>query len=443
MLRGLTATIFAALLVFVAAIPAALAWNNGSGGNGYGTHDWILDQAIRLAGPDASWVDTTTALRATDDPDHDAERITHYFLEKTVYRGAPQRVSDLYYAAATACAAGDRVEASRLLGLLSHCYSDPLNPFHSAHAAFSNASYHAPYEAAVEALTDRPGLNADWITAAARKPITDVRVKLIVAARFSRARFPRLIKALESTKVIDATRSTVHTVTIEVMSRAANDLADIIGGIARHEGLSAAPAVMKLTLSKRFPAQHDDVTASARCTDAGGSPMEGIGVTFAWPLPSGRTVSVVRYSGPDGIARSVHDVGTLPWSKKVVVTAMSTVSGVSVTATASMTPRVALHSGQAGLRAKVSSARPKRGSSVTVWVYVHSPSGHHLAGVAVDFTWQYRGRRVVGVRFTDSHGVARMKDDIGSAARGRRVRVTAKVVCVGGTRYATSSFVPR
>jgi hypothetical protein len=122
---------------------------------------------------------------------------------------------------------------------------------------------------------------------------------------------------------------------------------------------------------------------------------------------------------------------------------MSTVSGTSVIATASMTPRVALHSGQAGLRVKVSSARPRRDSTVSVWAYVHSPSGHHLAGVAVVFTWQYRGRRVVGVRFTDSHGVARMKDDIGSAARGRRVRVTAKVVCVGGTRYATSSFVPR
>jgi hypothetical protein len=443
-LRRLTATIFAALLVFVAAVPSALAWNNGpSDGNGYGTHDWILDQAIRLAGPDASWVDTTTALLATDDPDHDGERITHYFLEKTVYRGAPQRVSDLYYAASTALAAGNRIEASRLLGLLSHHYSDPLNPFHSAYAAFSNARYHAPYEAAVEALTDRPGLNADWITAAARRPITDVRVKLIVAARFSRARFPQLIKALKSAKVVDATRSTVHTVTVEVMSRAANDLADIIVGIARHEGLSAAPPAMKLTLSKRFPAQHDDVAASAKCIDASGRPVEGIGVTFAWPARPGGTVSVVRYSGKDGIARSVHGIGTLPWSKKVVVTATSTVNGVSVTATAPMTPRVTLHSGRAGLWAKVSSARPKRSSTVTVWAYVRSPSSHALAGVAVVFTWRYRNRTVTGVGITDPRGVARMRDGIGSAARGRRVNVTVKVACVGKTRNATTSFVPR
>ena len=82
------------------------------------------------------------------------------------------------------------------MGLLSNHYADPLNPLHSAYAAFSKAANHAPYEAAVRARTNRQGLNADWITEAARQPITDVRVKLIGAARFSRARFPRLIKAL-------------------------------------------------------------------------------------------------------------------------------------------------------------------------------------------------------------------------------------------------------
>jgi len=442
--RGLVAVLFAVLVVFGVAAPNAFAWNNGgNAGNGFGTHDWILDQAIRLAGPDASWVDTTTALLATDDPDHDGERITHYFLEHTVYRGAPQRVSDLYYSAATAYDAGDRVEASRLLGLLSHHYADPLNPFHSAHAAFSKSAHHGPYEAAVLAQTNQRGLNAGWITEAARQPITDVRVKLMSAARYSRVRFPRLIKALESAKVVDVARSTVHTVTIEVMSRAANDLADIIGGIARHEGLSPPPALMTLALSKIFPAQHDDVTASARCTDASRSPMEGVGVTFAWPLPSGRTVSVVRYTGSDGIAHSVRAIGTLPWGVKVVVTATASASGAATHARASMAPRVALHSGSAGLRTKVSSAKPGRGSTVSVWAYVHSPAGHHLAGVAVLYTWKCRGRTVTGVRLTNSRGVARMRGNIGSAPRGRRVTVTVQVVSAGKPRRATASFVPR
>jgi hypothetical protein len=443
--RRLTAILFAALVVFVAAVPSAFAWNNGgNAGDGFGTHDWILDQAIRIAGPDASWVDTTTALLATDDPDEDGERITHYFLEHSGYRGAPQRVSDLYYAAVTAYDAGDRVEASRLLGLLSHHYSDPLNPFHSAYWAFSKTAHHAPYESAMYQYTKQSGLSNDWVTAVARQPITDVRVKLIEAARYSRARFPRLIRAIEATKVIDvAAASTVHTVTVEVLSRAANDLADIIGGIARHEGLSASPAAIKLTLSKRFPAQHDDVAASAKCTDAQGHPMEGVGVTFTWPVPSGGTVTAVRYTGPDGIARHVRDIGTLPWSTRAVVTAMSTVSGTSVIATAPMTPRLALHSGSAGLRVRVSSPRPKRGSNVMAYAYVHSSAGHNLAGIRVVFIWKYRNRALVGVGFTDVHGIARMRYGIGSAARGRRITVTAKVACFPKTRHATSSFVPR
>jgi hypothetical protein len=443
-LRRVAAVVFAALVVSAAFAPSAFAWNNGGdAGDGFGTHDWILDQAIRLAGPEASWVDTATALLATDDPDEDGERITHYFLEHSGYRGAPQRVSDLYYTAVTAHRAGDLVEASRLLGLLSHHYSDPLNPFHSAYWAFSKAAHHAPYESALYQFTKQSGLSDDWIAAVARQPITDVRVKLIAAAAYSRARFPRLIRAIEATRVIDVAASTVHTVTVEVMSRAANDLADIIGGIARHEGLSPAPAVVTLDLSKHHPAQHDDVTASARCTDAQGRPMEGLGVTFTWPLPSGGTASAVTYTGPDGIAHHTSDIGTLPWSTRAFVTAVSAMSGTSVSATTSMIPRVALHSGSKGLKVRLSNARPRRGSTVIAYAYIHSPAGHNLAGVAVVFTWKDRTHTLVGVGLTDSHGVARMRYGIGSAARGRRIRVTAKVACYPKTRHATASFVPR
>jgi hypothetical protein len=270
-----------------------------------------------------------------------------------------------------------------------------------------------------------------------------VRIKLISAARFSRARSSRLIAALKSTKVVDPAKPAMRAVTMELMSRAANDLADIIGGIARHEGLPSAPAAMTLALSKRFPAQHDNVTAVAKCVDAEGVPMEGVGVRFAWPLPSGRTVSAVRYTGRDGIARSVRDIGALPWSAQAIVVATSGASGISSVASAPMTPTVALHRGPDGLRTKVSSTRPRRGSTVSMRAYVHSPSGHHLAGVAVLFTWTYRDRTVEGVGYTDSRGIARMRDSIGSAARGRRVRVTAKVVVSRSTRRATSSFVPR
>ena len=48
----------------------AFAWSNGEDGcNSYGTHDWILDQALQAVGEQAEWVRTRVALRATDDPD--------------------------------------------------------------------------------------------------------------------------------------------------------------------------------------------------------------------------------------------------------------------------------------------------------------------------------------------------------------------------------------
>ncbi len=49
------------------------AWSNvSSGPNSYGTHDWILDQAVRALkrrNNTANWVKLDVALWATDDPD--------------------------------------------------------------------------------------------------------------------------------------------------------------------------------------------------------------------------------------------------------------------------------------------------------------------------------------------------------------------------------------
>jgi hypothetical protein len=49
------------------------AWFNGSSdSNSYGTHDWVLDQAIRTLkrrGNRTNWVKLQAALWATDDPD--------------------------------------------------------------------------------------------------------------------------------------------------------------------------------------------------------------------------------------------------------------------------------------------------------------------------------------------------------------------------------------
>jgi hypothetical protein len=117
-IRGLVAVLFAVLVVLGAGVPSAFAWGNGGDdGNGYGTHDWLLDQAIRLVGQDASWVDVRTALLATDDPDSLPNDIGHVFHDEGLYGGVPQRVADLYYQACTSHAAGT---ASRPVGFSAY-----------------------------------------------------------------------------------------------------------------------------------------------------------------------------------------------------------------------------------------------------------------------------------------------------------------------------------
>src|SRR5829696_1961342 len=86
---------FISLLFGVALLSAtagpALGWGNGGNlGNGYGTHDWIVGQAIKVFGETPpAWFDLDAALLATDDPDKVFWATNeHVFYEKGYGRGA-------------------------------------------------------------------------------------------------------------------------------------------------------------------------------------------------------------------------------------------------------------------------------------------------------------------------------------------------------------------
>jgi len=426
-----------------AAAPSAFAWCNGpDNGDGFGTHDWILSQAIGLAGADASWVDAPTALAATDDPDDDVVRFDHIFLNRPRYGGAPQRVADLYYQAVTAYAAGDTVGSSRCLGLLSHYYSDALNPFHTSYAAIARSPFHIPYELALIPSTRTPGQNRQWIVPAARKPMADVRLKSVLAARYSRARFSRLFMGLTATATIDIAQPDVSAVTTQVLSRAANDLADIIGGIRRGDGLALAPATVKVTVSNRRPTRGSRVYVYARCADAAGRAMEGARVAFVWPLASGGVATATAITGSSGVAYSSKLLGSLPMWAKATVRVQVASSGAVRRGSTWFVPSVALHAGETGFHPGMSAARPARESTVTAWAIARDRSGHRVAGLKVTFSWRFRTVTLTRTAVTDAAGVARCRVDIGPARRGYRVIVTARAVATT-TRCGSTSFVPR
>jgi len=149
-------------LVLVAVLAAgttpAHAWANGAfGANTYGTHDWVLRQAIRLAGARADWVCVRTSLLATDDPDT-VDGIDHasgtwwhvYDRWGSAWGGAPEAVRVWFGRAQRRLAAGDRCGASRALGIMSHFVADVAQPMHTDGSLALEDSVHGDYESAVD-----------------------------------------------------------------------------------------------------------------------------------------------------------------------------------------------------------------------------------------------------------------------------------------------------
>ena len=127
-----------ALTVFSA--PAqAFAWGNGRSrsGNGFGTHDWVLTEANRMAATQgATWVNGSVALRVTDDPDTILRDTRDHVYDRwgRASGHADRKVATYYRRAVSSLAAGDVDAASRALGLLSHYYADVNNPLNTDNA---------------------------------------------------------------------------------------------------------------------------------------------------------------------------------------------------------------------------------------------------------------------------------------------------------------------
>jgi uncharacterized protein YhfF len=335
-------TVIVIALLVVMAPDTALAWcngpaRNGIARNGYGSHDWILDHAITLAGASGAWVHRMTALLATDDPDsqHTPAKYHHYF-ETGTCRGAPYMVAELYHDAIVAYRAGDMAAASKDLGLLSHYYSDILQPFHTTSAANAYEALHSQYERAVDSYQHTFQGASSWITPRPAIAVTDVRAKTVSAALYARSLFPALLASFKASHSVK--KGTPLKVTKLVMSRAANDLADIIRGIAEGAGEATAPTTVDMSLSTTSPHQGRKVGAFVTCLDADGEPITAVEVTFVWQLPTG-TVTYMTFTDDDGRASRYQDIGASPLMQTAYVTVEITVNGATTTRSCWYQPR--------------------------------------------------------------------------------------------------------
>ncbi len=132
----LTIVILIACLAALLLPAAARAWSNGDDwGNGYGTHDWVLQEANRLAAKQgAGWVRLKTALPHTDDPDTEFHDFWYHVYDvwgADHYGDAPKKVMEYYGKARAARKAGNAAAADKYAGIMAHYYADICCPLHT------------------------------------------------------------------------------------------------------------------------------------------------------------------------------------------------------------------------------------------------------------------------------------------------------------------------
>lgn len=472
--RACALVILSGIIAVIGASPA-LAWTNGgstgpglAGGNKYAMHDWILEQAIQLARErdpiGTEWIDTETARLASDDPDYDgSSRYNHVFKQVGSAQGAPQQAADEYSRLLDAYQSGDFSRASRLLGVMSHYYSDVNQPFHTySHSStkvyttvYAKKRYvsqiHLDYERAAWAYISKN--REQSVVRREGRPVTDVRSMAVAAALSARGRYKALLKTfIASTNgSVERPNGSVESgrpreVTLMVVNRAINDLADIIVAVPTGKGRSLPPASMKHRMSSRlyrYPRAGQLIGSYVVCLDKSGKPIRGMRVRFTWPARGGKTRTYIRYTNSQGIAH--HSLYESSRTKMRRLTVTSKVRSdnreVGRSTVYMVTPR--LGKGLAGVRTKVSSKHPRSGTRVRAYARIASAHGRPVAGLPVIFTWSYKGRVVKVRAVTDSRGVARSSRAVGRTAATYPQRVTASTISGGAARRHTVYFRSR
>ncbi len=288
-----------ALAVALTVPATALAWQNGKSrsGNGFGTHDWIvLEASSYAAAHGVSWLDTNTALNASDDPDTHVRDQRYHTYDRWGKRSgyADRKVRAWYQQAVASLRAGDTRTASYAVGMMSHYYADACDPLHTDDVA-AEKRMHDRYEKAVDARLARPRWNAAWVHYDGYRHVTDPAAATVSAARSSHGSYSKLVNEYNKRRF----SSTTSKITQASLSRAVNGLSDLIvsiqedaayGGVgpdtAAHQGV-ATDGSYYYVIHTDWIEKYD---LSWRSVDATFSPMyeiEGLTDSFQKHLGSG------------------------------------------------------------------------------------------------------------------------------------------------------------
>lgn len=452
--RAVAALLLAAALLIPGA--PALGWANG-GGDGYGTHDWIVDQAVKvLDGRADDWFDARTARLASDDPDtvenHDPLLNEHTYRNRGRRGGGPARIAYEFDVAQAAYQRGVAArdagqlpeaaeafqEASWHIGLLSHFVGDLSQPFHTAYAGIGHDKIHHQFERLVSAQQRSSGASPAWqSTRRTVSRIDNVLDTAVATAAYSRSYYKELYGLLTTQGVRLTNR--VSTITGRLMKRAANDLADIIWSIS--QGVGAQPTVGSIKMSVRWTGVRGGSTNAVyvRAYDTRGQPIEGLRIDLAWPTPTGVHMEYL-YTDAKGYQQRIHDVGGSPRLVLRPVVATATVRGVVTTATKAWTISPRLATGRAGFKTVVSDATPGVGETVQVTSVARNAKGRGIPNLLVTWTWDFGSFKVKTKGYTDATGRARSSQPVTLAMPATKATVTAWTQSGSASRTSSVTF---
>lgn len=462
-LPRLAAAGLALLLVFGGSIAPAAAWSNN--GDGYGSHDWILDQSLRLLtarGINWSWVDRTVALLASDDPDNievvaDPSRsIEHTYTGGGKRGGAVHRITEhyaamlrLYNEGRAAQLAGDSAtatarfrDASYNLGMLSHFYGDILQPYHTSRDAIGLDAPHVAYELLVDDLNRHPTdsplwsvANTSWVV----KDMPDVRAAAIAAAAYSRDRYLTLAANFTtSTKTLNSAASAV---TKEVLIRASGDLANLVASVPK--GIGNPPPVGTLTIKLRYrgvKANEVSERLDGTVLDNAGKPIEGVRVDIVWPMADGTKQVMPFWTDELGNGHIYGIIESPTLMAHQTVTATVTTDQTTRTKTTWWYRTLRLADGTAGFVTSVNDKTVVAGQTITVTTTAKSTTGSPIVGLLVTWTWYMGATTVTTTGYTDSTGKARSSKVIASTTTHSTMTVTARTSAYSINRSASTTF---
>ena len=432
------------------ALSPAAAWSNA--GNNYGTHDWALDQALRLLdarGINYSWVDRTIALQATDDPDEieveaDPSRsVEHVYTGDGGKRGgAVHRITEHYAKMVRLHDAGDYEGASYHLGMLAHFYGDILQPYHTSRDAIDMDTNHQAYELLVNSVTKTSTSSPSWSAANSSwtvKSLINVRSAAIAAAAYSRARYNELEANYGPND--SSLSSAAASVTREVLIRASGDLANLIVSVPSGSANPPMVGSIKVWMKWQGVKGNESVEAAfATVLDTAGKPIEGLEVKVTTPVSPTSTKSLRFWTDTTGTGHITYAVGTFPLMAKQTVTLKATTDQTTVTQSTWFFQTKRLADGSTGFKTTVNDRTVKAGQTVTVTSTVRTTTGAPVQGLYVKWTWTMGSLVRTSSGYTDANGVAKSSYTILSTTTRSQIHVHAGTSAYSINRNSNTYF---